>query len=86
MEIGSRKAVLGIYFSISEAEAAIADLRRAGLRDEQIGLVVRGAGHETGHIIVAATPATAREYVTALAILRDRRERPLPWPDSAVAP
>lgn len=73
MEIASRKAVLGIFKTIRQAEAAMAALRRAGLGSDQVGLVVRASNKRTsGHAIVAATPTTPQHYLAALAILGDR--------------
>jgi hypothetical protein len=60
---------LGLFRSLPKAERAVEALRRAGFRDEQLGLILREQGLSAGCAAVTAKPADPRQYVAAVEIL-----------------
>ena len=66
MKRGSNNTVVGVFYTRSEAEDAIRDLRTAGFSDDRIGMVARNAD---GHMVNEKGDTLAEEGAAAGAVV-----------------
>jgi hypothetical protein len=53
-----QSTIVGVFENTSSAQAAIRDLKALGLRDDQVGMIMRSTEHSTGHVEKAGDSGT----------------------------